>query len=59
MENKVRITYKHPAKEDEELVVVGWVNDITEDTTFITRVDGYPIDIPTANIISQEVLMSK
>jgi hypothetical protein len=57
MNQKVRITYTHPVKPDVQLEVVGWVNDVTDDTTFITRIDGYPIDIPTANIISQEVLV--
>lgn len=57
MDTKVRIKYKHPVKEGVELEVVGFINAVTEDTTFVTRIDGYPIDILTANIISQEVLV--
>jgi hypothetical protein len=57
MSAKVKIVYKHPIKEGVELEVVGWVNEVTENTTFVTRIDGYPIDILTANIVSQEVLI--
>lgn len=57
MEQKVRIKYKHPAKEGEELEVVGWVYSVDDTTTFVKRIDGYSIDIPTANILSQDVLM--
>ena len=58
MSAKVKIIYNHPVKDGVQLEVVGFVNDVTEDTTFVTRIDGYPIDIPTANIISQDVLVS-
>ena len=58
MSAKVRIIYNHPVKEGVQLEVVGFVNAVTEDTTFVTRIDGYPIDILTANIISQDVLVS-
>lgn len=57
MGEKVRIKYKHPIKDDVELDVVGWISEVTEDTTFVTRIDGYPIDILTVNIVSQEVLL--
>lgn len=53
---KVRITYEHPAKEGVQLEVVGEVYDTSEDTTFVKRVDGYSIDVPTANIIKTEEL---
>ena len=54
METKVRIVYKHPVKEDTNLEVVGFVYNTDETTTFVKRIDGYSIDIPTANIISNE-----
>ena len=57
MGEKVRIKYKHPIKDGVELEVVGWIDEVTEDTTLVTRIDGYPIDILTINIISQEVLL--
>jgi hypothetical protein len=57
MAEKVRIRYKHQIKDDVELEVVGWISEVTEDTTFVTRIDGYPIDILTVNIVSQEVLL--
>ena len=57
MAEKVRIRYKHQIKDDVELEVVGWISEGTEDTTFVTRIDGYPIDILTVNIVSQEVLL--
>lgn len=57
MSAKVKIVYKHPIKEGVELEVVGWVSEVTEDTTFVTRIDGYPIDILTANIVSRETLV--
>ena len=57
MGNKVRIKYKHPVKEDVEVEVVGWVYDVDDTTTFVKRIDGYSIDIPTANILSQDVLL--
>jgi hypothetical protein len=57
MGEKVRIRYKHQIKDDVELEVVGWISEVTEDTTFVTRIDGYPIDILTVNIVSQEVLL--
>ena len=57
MAEKVRIRYKHQIKDDVELEVVVWISEVTEDTTFVTRIDGYPIDILTVNIVSQEVLL--
>ena len=54
MSTKVRITYQHPVREDETLEVVGVINEVTDDTTFVTRIDGYPIDIPTDKIITNE-----
>lgn len=54
---KVRITYSHPAKEGVELTVVGWVDRVEGDITWVRRIDDYMIDVPTANIISQDVLV--
>lgn len=57
MENKVRITYHHPVKEGETLEVVGWVLEANDETTYVKRIDGYSIDVPTANIISKDIIM--
>lgn len=54
---KVRITYSHPAKEGVELTVVGWVDRVEGDITWVRRIDDYMIDVPTENIISQDVLV--
>ena len=55
--NKVKVTYNHPIKEDVQLEVVGWIDRVEGDTTWVKRIDGYMIDIPSANIISQNVLV--
>ena len=57
MGEKVRIKYKHPVKADVELEIVGSISEVTENSTFVTRIDGYVVDIPTANIIKQEILI--
>jgi len=54
METKVRITYQHPVKEGVELEVVGFVYDADETTTYVKRIDGYSIDIPTDKILTNE-----
>lgn len=51
---KRRITYQHPMKEGVELEVVGYVIQNNETTTVVQRVDGYNIDFPTANILTNE-----
>jgi len=55
--NKVRVTYNHPNKEGVQLEVVGWIDRVEGDITWVKRIDGYMIDIPSANIISQDVLV--
>lgn len=59
MNKKVRIKYWHPLKENVELEVVGRIQETTEDKMFITRIDGYTIDIDLKNIISQEDLIKQ
>lgn len=54
METKVRITYQHPMKEDVDLEVVGFVYDQDDTTTYVKRIDGYSIDIPTDKILTNE-----
>lgn len=54
--NRVRYTYNHPVKEGVTLEVVGKEEKIEGDTTYVRRIDGYIIDIPTANIINKETL---
>lgn len=54
METKVRITYEHPVKEDVELEVVGFVYHTDDTTTYVKRIDGYSIDIPTDKILTNE-----
>lgn len=56
METKVKIVYKHPIKEDVNLEVVGVIYNTDDTTTYIKRIDGYSIDIPTANIISTDAV---
>lgn len=54
--NRVRYTYNHPVKEGVTLEVVGKEEKIEGDTTYVRRIDGYIIDIPTANITNKETL---
>lgn len=54
METKVRITYQHPVREDDELEVVGFVYNTDETTTYVKRIDGYSIDIPNDKILTNE-----
>jgi hypothetical protein len=56
MNRKVKIKYKHPIKENVELEVVGYIGKTIEDILFVTRIDGYSIDIPISNVISTEEL---
>lgn len=54
--SKVRITYNHPVKDGVTLEVVGWVYDSSDETTYVKRLDGYNIDIPTGNILTNEAV---
>lgn len=54
---KVKIKYTHPIKEGVQLEVVGWIVRVDGDVSWVKRIDGYMIDVPTANIIEQTVLM--
>jgi len=56
MEVKVRVTYQHPVRPDETLEVVGYVYETDDTTTYVKRLDGYSIDIPTANILTNEAV---
>ena len=56
MSAKVRIKYNHPMKKDVVLEVIGHITDSNDTTLIVTRIDGYPIDIPLDAIISTEEL---
>ena len=53
-ENRTKYTDSHPTKEGVTLEVIGKEAKVEGDTTFIRRIDGYIIDVPTANIITSE-----
>lgn len=53
-ENRIKYTYSHPNKEGVTLEVVGKEVKVEGDTTYIRRIDGYIVDVPTANIITSE-----
>ncbi len=53
-ENRIKYTYSHPNKEGVTLEVVGKEEKVEGDTTYIRRIDGYIVDVPTANIITSE-----
>lgn len=55
-DGRIRYTYNHPVKEGVVLEVVGTEERVEGDTTLVRRVDGYIIDIPTANITNKEQL---
>lgn len=51
-----KITYNHPVKEGVVLEVIGTVDAVTDTTTFVQRLDGIVVDIPTTNITNTETL---
>jgi|TARA_B100001094_G_C17425836_1_gene436794 hypothetical protein len=53
-EGRIKYTYSHTTKEGVTLEVVGKEEKIEGDTTYIRRIDGYIIDVPTVNIITSE-----
>jgi hypothetical protein len=56
-EGRIKYTYNHPVKEGVTLEVVGTGEEKVEgDTTYIRRIDGYILDVPTANITNKESL---
>jgi hypothetical protein len=55
-ENRIKYTYNHPVKEGVQLEVVGKEEKIEGDTTYVRRIDGYIVDIPTANITNKETI---
>lgn len=50
---KKKITYTHPTKEGVSLEVVGTIERVEGDTTYVRRIDGYIVDFPTANITEE------
>jgi hypothetical protein len=48
---KVKITYAHELHEEQTLEVVGTIEKVEDDRTYVRRIDGYIIDMPTVNII--------
>jgi|TARA_B100001093_G_scaffold31806_2_gene27507 hypothetical protein len=51
-----KITYNHQIKEGVVLEVIGTINEVNDTTTFVRRLDGIIVDIPTANITNTETL---
>ena len=51
-----KITYNHQIKEGVVLEVIGTINEVNDTTTFVRRLDGIIVDIPTANIKNTENL---
>lgn len=51
-----KITYNHPIKDGVVLEVIGTINEVNDTTTFVRRLDGIIVDIPTANITNTETL---
>jgi hypothetical protein len=55
-EGRIKYTYNHPVKEGVTLEVVGIEEKVEGDTTYVRRIDGYIVDILTANITNKETL---
>lgn len=55
-EGRIKYTYNHPIKEGVTLEVVGIEEKVEGDTTYVRRIDGYIVDIPTTNITNKETL---
>ena len=55
-EGRKKITYNHQIKEGVVLEVIGTINEVNDTTTFVRRLDGIIVDIPTANITNTETL---
>jgi hypothetical protein len=55
-EGRIKYTYNHPVKEGVTLEVVGIEEKVEGDTTYVRRIDGYIVDIPTTNITNKETL---
>jgi len=50
---KKKIKYTHPMKPDVTLEVVGIVERVEGDTTYVRRIDNCLVDFPTANITEE------
>lgn len=50
---KKKITYVHELKDEVNLEVVGTVEKVEDGRTYVRRIDGYIIDMPTENIVEE------
>lgn len=50
---KKKITYVHELKDGVNLEVVGTIDRVEDGRTYVRRIDGYIIDMPTDNIIEE------
>ena len=56
-ENRYRVTYTHPVKENVVLEVVGTLeSELTAETVLVRRIDGVLIDIPNNNVLKTDKL---
>ena len=55
-EGRIKYTYNHPVKEGVTLEGVGIEEKVEGDTTYVRRIDGYIVGIPTTNITNKETL---
>lgn len=53
---RIKYTYNHPVKEGVVLEVIAVEEKVEGDYTFVRRLDGIIVDIPTANITNKENL---
>tara|TARA_B110000285_G_C14904813_1_gene505033 strand:- start:30 stop:209 length:180 start_codon:yes stop_codon:yes gene_type:complete len=55
-DGRKKYTYNHPVKEGVELEVIGTEERVEGEYTYVRRLDGIIVDMPTANITNKEVL---
>tara|TARA_A100001015_G_C14883885_1_gene669562 strand:+ start:715 stop:882 length:168 start_codon:yes stop_codon:yes gene_type:complete len=50
---KKKITYTHELYEEQTLEVAGTIEKVEGGRTYVRRIDGYIVDMPTENIIEE------
>jgi hypothetical protein len=50
---KKKITYAHELHEEQTLEVAGTIEKVEGGRTYVRRLDGYIVDMPTENIIEE------
>lgn len=51
--SKKKITYVHELKDEVNLEVVGTIEKVEGGRTYVRRIDGYIVDMPTKNIVEE------